>query len=306
MTDPTGTAEQLRKFAKLEGKPILASWMGAEEVERGEDILNRANIPTFKYPDRAARAFYYMWRYSYNLRALYETPSAGGNGVDVVARRAEVEEMLQRVRQSGRTLLTEFESKKVLAAYDIPTVETHVARSVNEAVKIAEKIGYPVVLKLHSETVTHKTDVGGVQLNLRNATAVRQAWKAIESAVGNAGRTLSPVQGPAHPRRPIPPHPNPLPKEREKLRPPISCRRPREVWQPVLTEEGEEQSLRVPAKFMRRGVLGSGDMATVCSGGGDQQLWLSRAGDISNRKSNQPAPRGGPRWGRFERHHRRE
>jgi acetyltransferase len=160
--------------------------MGAEEVERGEDILNRANIPTFKYPDRAARAFYYMWRYSYNLRALYETPSAGGNGVDVVARRTHAEELLQRVRQSGRTLLTEYESKKILAAYDIPTVETHVARSVNEAVKIAEKIGYPVVLKLHSETITHKTDVGGVQLNLRNATAVKQAWKAIETSVAKA------------------------------------------------------------------------------------------------------------------------
>src|SRR5207249_3773846 len=75
MTDPTGTATQLARLAKLDGKPLLASWMGAHEVAAGEDLLNQANIPTFKYPDRAARAFYYMWRYSYNLRALYETPA---------------------------------------------------------------------------------------------------------------------------------------------------------------------------------------------------------------------------------------
>jgi acetyltransferase len=183
MTDPTGTAEQLKKFSKLEGKPILASWMGAQDVEPGEDILNRASIPTFKYPDRAARAFYYMWRYSYNLRALYETPSAAGDSRDATKRREKAEALIQHVRKTGRTLLTEYESKQILSAYDIPTVETHVARSADEAVKFAEKFGYPVVLKLHSETITHKTDVGGVQLNLRNAAAVRHAWKTIETSV---------------------------------------------------------------------------------------------------------------------------
>jgi acetyltransferase len=157
--------------------------MGAQDVEPGEDILNRASIPTFKYPDRAARAFYYMWRYSYNLRALYETPAAADNSTDAAQRREKAEAIIQRVRKSGRTLLTEFESKQVLTAYGIPTVETHVARSADEAVKLAEKLGYPVVLKLHSETITHKTDVGGVQLNLRNAAAVRHAWKTIESSV---------------------------------------------------------------------------------------------------------------------------
>ena len=183
MTDPTGTALQLKKFAKLDGKPILASWMGAGEVEDGEDILNRANIPTFKYPDRAARAFYYMWRYSDNLRALYETPASAPNSVDVSARRERAASIIRQARNSGRTILTEFESKKILAAYDIPTVETHIASNPAEAVEWAEKIGYPVVLKLHSETITHKTDVGGVQLNLRNATDVRRAYKAIKTGL---------------------------------------------------------------------------------------------------------------------------
>ncbi|PYI83387.1 MAG: acetyl CoA synthetase subunit alpha, partial [Verrucomicrobia bacterium] len=173
MTDPTGTAEQLKSFAKLEGKPILASWMGAGEVEEGEDILNRASVPTFKYPDRAARAFYYMWRYSDNLRALYETPAAAKNSVDVASRRERAGSIIDHARKAGRAILTEFESKQILQAYDIPIVETHIALTADEAVKFADKIGYPVVLKLHSETITHKTDVGGVQLNLRNATAVR-------------------------------------------------------------------------------------------------------------------------------------
>ena len=68
MTDPTHIAEQLKPLAKQEGKPVLASWMGGADVAAGEEILNRANIPTFPYPDTAARAFNYMWRYSYNLQ----------------------------------------------------------------------------------------------------------------------------------------------------------------------------------------------------------------------------------------------
>ena len=74
MTDPTQTADRLKAYAKLPDKPILASWMGGAGIAAGESILNSANIPTFPYPDTAARAFHYMWRYSYNLRALYETP----------------------------------------------------------------------------------------------------------------------------------------------------------------------------------------------------------------------------------------
>src|ERR1051325_8685176 len=75
MTDPTRIAEQLKPLAKQEGKPVIASWMGGVDVAAGEEILNHANIPTFPYPDTAARAFNYMWRYSYNLKGLYETPA---------------------------------------------------------------------------------------------------------------------------------------------------------------------------------------------------------------------------------------
>jgi acetyltransferase len=183
MTDPTATAECLKPYAHIPNKPVLASWMGADIVAKGEDILNAANIPTFKYPDRAAKSFYYMWRYSENLRQLYETPASAPDNERGEIDREKATAIINEVRQSGRTILTEFESKKLLAAYGIPTVETHIATSESDAVKQAARLGFPVVLKLHSETITHKTDVGGIQLNLRTASAVRQAWKAIETAV---------------------------------------------------------------------------------------------------------------------------
>ncbi|MBU6400336.1 MAG: GNAT family N-acetyltransferase, partial [Verrucomicrobia bacterium] len=183
MTEPTGTAEQLKPFAHLEGKPILASWMGGTDVDAGEWILNCADIPTFAYPDRAARAFQYMWRYSDNLRSLYETPSPAANSEENTLHRTQVAAIVDHARHVGRPVLTEHESKQVLAAYGIPTVETHVATSEAQAVKLAAKLDCPVVLKLHSETITHKTDVGGVQLDLRGATAVRRAYRAIQTAV---------------------------------------------------------------------------------------------------------------------------
>ena len=127
MTDSTATAEELKPFAHIEGKPVIASWMGVGQVEAGENILNAANIPTFKYPDRAAKAFYYMWRYSENLRSLYETPSTPAQNGRGDIDREQAEKIISEVRKAGRTILTEFESKKLLSAYGIPTVETHIA-----------------------------------------------------------------------------------------------------------------------------------------------------------------------------------
>jgi acetyltransferase len=183
MTDPTETAEQLRPYAQSTGKPVIASWMGGESVEEGEMILNRANMPTFPYPDTAARMFTYMVHYSENLRSLYETPSLPQSGNEDAPNRKLAGQILNGVRASGRTILTEYESKQLLSAYGIPTGETRIAINPEEAVKAASEIGYPVVLKLHSETVTHKTDVGGVKLNLVDAESVRGAFKAIKDSV---------------------------------------------------------------------------------------------------------------------------
>ena len=181
MSHPTLTAERLAPFAKGLGKPILASWMGGAEMTAGTEILNRAGIPTFPYPDTAARIFHYMWRYNYLLRGLYETPVLphGAEGPD----RDRADAVVEMVRQTGCTLLTEPESKELLACYGIPTVPTLEAHSEEEAAARADELGYPVVVKLLSHTITHKTDVGGVKLNLSNASAVRNAWREIEASV---------------------------------------------------------------------------------------------------------------------------
>jgi acetyltransferase len=181
MTNPTRIAEELRPYAHRLGKPVLASWMGGNSVAAGEDILNQAGLPSFYYPDTAARAFNYMWQYADNLKGLYETPSlqTGDSGPDRQAARS----IIEGVKESGRTILTEYESKKLLEAYGIPTTKTEIAATLDEAVGWAEKIGYPVVLKLYSLTITHKTDVGGVVLNLRDGAAVREAFNNIQRAV---------------------------------------------------------------------------------------------------------------------------
>jgi acetyltransferase len=184
MTDAVATAERLRAMARTVEKPILASWMGGSTVHYSEAILNDAGIPTFKYPDRAARAFELMWRHTENLRSLYETPTLCSPFAPCDVNRTDrVRTLLGKARLAQRTLLTEVESKEILSAYGIPCIETHVAFTEDEAVRHAEQLGFPVVLKLFSETLTHKSDMGGVQLNLCDAAAVRRAWKSIHDSV---------------------------------------------------------------------------------------------------------------------------
>jgi acetyltransferase len=183
MTDATATAEKLKAFGHVEGKPVLASWMGGDEVAAGEAILNRADIPTFAYPDTAAMVFTSMWQYSENLRALYETPEPSADPADLESGRAKAEAMIAAVKKTGRTILTEAESKDLMGCYGIPTVITKIAKTEAAAVKVAKEIGFPIVLKLYSETITHKTDVGGVQLNLKDEADVRRAFNDIKTAV---------------------------------------------------------------------------------------------------------------------------
>jgi acetyltransferase len=183
MTDPAAVAERLKPYAKSSGKPVLTSWMGGASILSGEAILNAAGIPTFPYPDTAARAFTYMWRYSYNLRGLYETPTLAEGGELDPYSRGQAEEIIETARRQGRVLLNEFESKQILSHYGIPTVETRIAAREDQAVLCARDLGYPVVLKIFSETITHKTDVGGVKLNLEDESSVRSAFHEIKTSV---------------------------------------------------------------------------------------------------------------------------
>jgi acetyltransferase len=125
-----------------------------------------------------------MWRYTYNLRGIYETPSPSAS--TYLPDRARASEILSSVRSSGRTILNEYESKKLVEAYGIPIVSTEIAETEDAAVEAAGVVGYPVVLKLHSFTISHKTDVGGVILNLPDAASVRDAFVQIRENVRTA------------------------------------------------------------------------------------------------------------------------
>lgn len=198
MTEAIVVAEALKPYAH-QGKPVLASFMGGESITTAKPVLSNVGVPVFSYPDTAAKVFCYMWRYTYNLRALYETPvlAAENSAKDSQPLAATI---IDQARASGHFLLNEFESKQLLAAYGIPTVDTRVARSEEEAAKYAAEIGYPIVLKLFSQTITHKTDVGGVKLDLKDKAAVRDAFNAIKLAVTQkagaehfAGVTVQPM-----------------------------------------------------------------------------------------------------------------
>lgn len=187
MTDPTETAKKIGSI-DLSGKPLLASWMGGETVFAGQKILTESGIPNFAYPDDAAKAFATMWGYSQNLKKLYEMPGLDQTIWDERAnlrggRGDRVRQLIHHAIDENRTLLTEFESKQLLDFYQIPVVQTKVAITAKEAVEYADQMGYPVVLKLFSETITHKTDVGGVKLNLKGVDGVTAAYDSIKSSV---------------------------------------------------------------------------------------------------------------------------
>jgi acetyltransferase len=183
MTEPQKTAQFLAAFGQTSQKPILASWMGAKVVEEGVKILNLAKIPTFENPDAAATTFSHMWRYSQNLKNLYETPLPYDDLVIRPEDRAHAESIILKAQESGRLLLTEIESKQLLACYHLPISPIEHANSWEESVLHAEKIGFPVVLKVHSETISHKTDVGGIALNLKDSQEVKEAYQRIENSI---------------------------------------------------------------------------------------------------------------------------
>jgi acetyltransferase len=179
--DPTATAHRLAAYRASGVKPLLASWMGGSRVLEGRRILTHANIPVLPYPETAARLFCWMWRYSYNLDSIYEIPA--------LTNRPEPmdEEQANRIISAGRTqgnpLLSEAESKQILAAYGFPTITTHVATTAGQAVAEADRLGYPVALKVHSHAVAHKRIAGGVHLDLPDRERVGLAFDAIARAI---------------------------------------------------------------------------------------------------------------------------
>jgi acetyltransferase len=186
MTQPAAVASMISQFAKSSRrKPILASWMGEESVAEGRQLLHANGIPTFDTPEEAVETYLYMYQYTRNIETLYEMPE--DILVGFTPDREAVKTLFRNRAKSGRKLLTEDEAKSVLQAYGIPSVQTLTARSAVECEECAEQIGYPVVVKVLSPEITHKTDASGVMLNLKTAGEVRTAYTQIlENAARHA------------------------------------------------------------------------------------------------------------------------
>ena len=169
----TDAAQAIIDAAKRAKCNVLTSWVGGEAVAPARRMFTQAGIPTYETPSHAVGAFMHMVNYRRNMEMLMETPPSAPEefAPDTEKAKAIVEKVL--ARDNG--MMTEPEAKAVLVAYGIPTVETHVAEDPKSAARYATEIGYPVVVKILSEDISHKSDVGGVALNLKTPEAVTQA-----------------------------------------------------------------------------------------------------------------------------------
>lgn len=181
MTNPDQTAREISALVADTRKPILAAWLGGHSMHDADDILVENGIPSYKTPEQAIRAFMTLVEYSRNLTTLYETPR--DIPVEFSVDREHLRRQFDEIVRDSKDILPEDISKKILASYGINTTVPLFAASADEAVRHAEQTGFPVVLKVVSPQVTHKTDVGGVQLNLADAGMVRAAFERILSSV---------------------------------------------------------------------------------------------------------------------------
>jgi acetyltransferase len=184
MTEPTEAAQAVIEAARGSTKPVLACWMGQEQTAAARRLLAQARIPVFRTPDPAVEMFGHVSSFYRNQRALLQTPGpvAAQNPPDLATARAVIDGALAERRE----VLSEMESKALLAAFSIPVARAVVARSAQEAVVVAAETGFPVALKIDSPDITHKSEVGGVRLNVANAQAVHSAWQEIMAEVKRA------------------------------------------------------------------------------------------------------------------------
>ncbi|MDK9725512.1 MAG: bifunctional acetate--CoA ligase family protein/GNAT family N-acetyltransferase [Sterolibacteriaceae bacterium MAG5] len=177
MTDPTQAARTVIETAGKSDKPIVTCWMGEEQVREARLLFKGAGVPSFRTPEPAVELFSHISAYYRNQQLLMQTPAAIADHVPPRLESARL--VIETALAEGRKTLNEMESKALLAAFRIPIAQTVVARSPSEAMVLAEEIGLPVVMKIDAPNITHKTDSGGVRLNLNSLAAVRDAYPEI-------------------------------------------------------------------------------------------------------------------------------
>ncbi len=182
MANPKKLAENIIDIAKKATKPILTSFVGEESVQYARQILNRNNVPTYATPEEAVESYMHLYHYARNLELLYETPEE--RTVETTEKsKDKINKIIQNALDEKRTLLYENEAKQILELYGIKSTRPQLAKTSDEAVKFAKKIGFPVVMKIHSPQITHKSDSGGVALNLDCESSVRDAYNKMLKTV---------------------------------------------------------------------------------------------------------------------------
>jgi acetyltransferase len=205
MTNPTACAEGVIAAAKESSKPVLACWMGERMVKEGRNLLAAADIPQFRSPEAGVDAFGYLANYRKNQQALLQAPAplSVQKSPDVEGARLIIEQALSERRE----VLSNTESKAVLRAFNIPTSTSINVANAAEALVAAESVGLPVAMKINSPDITHKSDVGGVRLNIQEPRSVRTVFREMMEQVRSkrpeariAGVTVEPMLSRPHAR----------------------------------------------------------------------------------------------------------
>jgi acetyltransferase len=181
MTNPTAIAKEVVRISKKSNKTILVSWMGSSDVKEGQQILDQGKIPTFVVPEKAIDTFMDMVKYTKNIDLLYQTPANIPS--QFAPQKDKARELINNIVAEGRYILNETEAKEILKYYQIPVTQFQLATTEEEAEEIAERIGYPLVMKIASPDILHKTDAGGVALGVEDKETARKKFrKIIQSA----------------------------------------------------------------------------------------------------------------------------
>jgi acetyltransferase len=171
---PEKAAASVVEIAKKAAKPVLAAWVGGEDTEKGREIFYRHDIPAYETPEEAVKTYLYMYKYYRNLELLYQTPTE--LSLAEAPPKNHLKALIRRATREGRNLLFEEEAKDFLKIYGIPVTTPYFVPNAEEALKVANRISYPVVLKIVSPDISHKSDVGGVKVGIKSGTELKEEY----------------------------------------------------------------------------------------------------------------------------------
>ncbi|MDG6218895.1 MAG: bifunctional acetate--CoA ligase family protein/GNAT family N-acetyltransferase [Candidatus Thermoplasmatota archaeon] len=182
MANPKKLAENIIDISKKSTKPILTAFVGEESVHYARQLLNRNEVPTYPTPEEAVESYMHLYHYARNLELLFETPEER-NVENTKESKEKIKMIIQNALKENRKILHENEAKEILELYNIKSTRPWLVAMADEAINQAKKIGYPVVMKIHSPQITHKSDSGGVALNLDCDDAIKSAYKTMMKTV---------------------------------------------------------------------------------------------------------------------------